>query len=348
MSINTKKYIESFLKIKDKNAHIIDFKLNEPQLKLYNIIKKLKREHKPVRLLILKARQMGFSTETEAILFKEVVTHPNMTAGIIAHEAKATNNLFNMSKLYYDYLPEAIKPRILSRNAQELSFNSKDNKGLNSKISCMTAGDSAGRSGTYNLLHLSEFAFWPGNKKESYISLMQTVPNTKDSMVIIESTANGYEFFKELWDKAVSGESDFIPFFVGWNELSEYSMKYTGFELTEEEKELQKNYGVTLDQLEWRRWCIRNNCGGDIDLFHQEYPINPEEAFLSTGNCVFDTNVINSRLQNVKEPIKRGYFIYEYNDTLPAFGTINPYNGKRYPKYKISNIKWINDKKRIY
>ena len=341
--INTQKYIEKFLKIKDKNSKIVNLKLNYPQQRLYDTIKELKKEHKPVRIIILKARQMGFSTLTEAILFKETATKHNITSGIIAHENKATNNLFNMSKLYYDNLPEAIKPHLQNRNAQELIFNNDNNTGLNSKIVCMTADKDAGRSGTFNFLHLSEFAFWQGNKEEAFTSIMQTVPNNESSMVIIESTANGYEYFKTLWDKATRHETDFVPVFVGWNELPEYSMPYTGFEKTKDELILQKNYELTDDQLEWRRWCIRNNCAGDIKKFNQEYPICPEEAFISSGNCVFDTDAIHKRLGELKKPIKVGWFEYDYNDDMPAYGKKLP-NGAPYPKNKISNIRWHNDK----
>ena len=343
MPINTKKYIENLLKIKDKNSKIVPFKLNEPQTKLYNTIKELKQQHKPVRIIILKARQMGFSTLTEAILFKETATKHNVTSGIIAHESKATNNLFNMSKLYYDNLPEPMKPQLQNRNAQELIFNNPTNTGLNSKIICMTADKDAGRSGTYNFLHLSEFAFWQGNKEEAFTSLMQTVPNNENSIVIIESTANGYEYFKTLWDKATNKETDFVPVFVGWNELTEYSIPYTGFKKTEEEITLQKNYNLTDDQLEWRRWCIRNNCAGDIKKFNQEYPICPEEAFISSGNCVFDTEIIHNRLGELKKPLKVGWFEYDYDDTLPALGKLTSLNTP-YPKYKISNIRWHEDK----
>ena len=45
MNINTKKYIESYIKIRDKAGSIIDFTLNEPQQRLYNIIKELLRVH---------------------------------------------------------------------------------------------------------------------------------------------------------------------------------------------------------------------------------------------------------------------------------------------------------------
>ncbi len=329
MSINTKKYIEKFLKIKTKDSNIIPFKLNQPQNKLYDVIKEIKQQHRPVRIIILKARQMGFSTLTEAILFKETATKRNTTAGIVTHQEDATTNLYNMSKLYYNELPIELKPQVLNSNAKELVFNNKENTGLNSRIRCMTAGSSGvGRSGTYNILHLSEFAFWSGDKKATLNGLMQAVPNNEDSMVIIESTANGYEFFKELWDDAVQGLNDFIPVFLAWYELKEYSMPYTGFTLTAEEQKIKKQFNLTNDQLEWRRWCIRNNCGNDLDQFHQEYPISPEEAFIASGNCYFDKQKINDRLielRNKPVPKRTGRFEYEYKNE------------------QIRSYKWVDD-----
>lgn len=309
MSINTKAYIENYIKIRDKKGNVVPLKLNEPQLKYYNIIRKLYIERKPIRIIILKARQMGFSTETEAIIFKNVVTHHNYNAGIVAHKEDSTTNLFNMSKRMLEYLPEDIKPEQKKSNAKELVFNNSEGTGLDSKIKCMTAGGKGiGRSDTFTALHLSELAFWEGNKKETMTGLLQAVPNTPESMIIIESTANGYEYFKEMWDRAVAGKSDFYPLFIGWNELKEYSMPYTGFKLTKEEVDLQEQYNLTLEQLTWRRWCIENNCSGDINQFKQEYPICPEEAFLSTGNCYFNKENIISRINNVPNPIIRGKF----------------------------------------
>ncbi len=314
MSINTKKYIESYIKIRDKEGNIIPLKFNEPQLKYYNVIKSLHEQHKPIRIIILKARQMGFSTETESIIFKNVVTNHNYNAGIVAHKEDSTTNLFNMSKRMLEYLPETIKPEQKKSNAKELVFNNQSGSGLDSKIKCMTAGGKGiGRSDTFTALHLSELAFWEGNKQNILLGLLQAVPNIPNSMIVIESTANGFDYFKELWDKAVAGENDFYPLFVGWNELEEYKMSYSGFELTKEEKELQDLYNVSLDQLEWRRWCIKNNCGGDIDKFKQEYPITPEEAFLSTGKCYFNKKNIISRINKVEEPKIKGSFACYYD-----------------------------------
>lgn len=334
MSINTKKYIEKYVKIRDKAGNIIDLKLNVGQMKLYNAIKKQREENKPVRIIILKARQIGFSTASESIIFKETATKFNVNSGIIAHKEEATTNLFNMSKRIYDNLPDEMKPALKASNAQELIFDNDKGTGLKSKIKCMTAGSSGvGRSDTFTNLHISELAFWGNKAKETASGLFQAVPNLPNTIIIIESTANGYEYFKELWDMAVKGESDYIAIFVGWNEMPEYQMPYTGFALTEKEKELQRLYNVTLEQLTWRRWCIRNNCAGDEDTFKQEYPINPQEAFLASGACPFDKEKIINRLQEIPNPIKVGYFIYDYDGL------------------KIKNIRWFNDKNgyiRIY
>lgn len=314
MSINTKAYIENYIKIRDKKNNIVPLVFNEPQLKYYNVIKSMHQARKPIRIIILKARQMGFSTETEAVIFKNVVTHHNYNAGIVAHKEDSTTNLFNMSKRMLEYLPEDIKPEQKKSNAKELVFNNDMGTGLDSRIKCMTAGGKGiGRSDTFTALHLSELAFWEGDKKATMTGLLQAVPNTPESMIIIESTANGYEYFKEMWDRAVAGESGFYPLFIGWNELKEYSMPYTGFDLTQEERELKEQYNLTLDQLTWRRWCIQNNCSGDINQFKQEYPICPEEAFLSTGNCYFNKENIINRINTAPEPLVRGKFTCYYD-----------------------------------
>lgn len=330
MSINTRKYIEEYLKIQDKDANIIDLKLNKPQLKLYEALKRQYDEGKPQRAIVLKARQMGFSTLTESMIFKKTATGKNIKSGIVTHEAQATTNLFNMSKRFYNCLPDTLKPEIKNSNAKELIFDNDKGQGLNSSIKCMTAGNSSiGRSDTFQNLHISEYAFWEGDKEKTLAGLMQAVPRKVNTLVVIESTANGFDNFKELWDMAVAGESDFAAVFCAWHELDEYRMPYDGFELTEEERNLKKMFNLDNEQLAWRRWCIKNNCQGDLNMFHQEYPSYPEEAFISSGKCVFSTENIIRRLGEIKRPKKQGSFIYDYDGL------------------KVSNIKWIDEEKGI-
>lgn len=328
--LNTRKYIENFIQIRNKKSRLVLLHFNEPQAKLYRIIQQQHEQQKPIRIIILKARQMGFSTATGGIIFKQVATHRNVDAAIVAHTEQASTNLFNMYKLMYDNLPPELRPQTKASNAKEIIFDNQDSTGLNSKIKCMAAGTKGlGRSMTLKYLHISELAFWEGNVAEQMNGLFQAVPNTPDSMIIVESTANGYEYYKEMWDKATRGENDFYPLFIGWNELKEYSMPYTGFPLTDEEKALMSTHSLTLDQLEWRRWCIRNNCNGDINLFRQEYPITPDEAFIATGRCAFDQEKIVQYLPTIPRPLKTGYFEYQLdlNDKITSYKFIESSKG---------------------
>lgn len=259
---------------------------------------------------------MGFTTATGGVVFEETITAPMIQSAIITHRDATTQEVFEMYKRFYANLPNELKADVLASNAKEIVFNNKEGTGLDSKIKCMTAtDDGVGRGGTTQKVHMSEYAFWK-NAHETYISIMQCVPDTPNSMVIIESTANGYNDFKKLWDKAVAGESDFIPLFFAWFEMPSYRKTYTGFDLTKEEIELMKRFNLDKEQITWRRWCIENNCGGDIDKFRQEYPSTPEEAFLFTGKSYFDMDKLKSAKENCKKPKKRGYFKFQQDANL--------------------------------
>ena len=314
-------YIEGCLKIKTKSGTVVPFRLNDAQRKLYAVAKRQQDAGKPVRLIILKARQLGFSTLTEGLIFHACATRKNVNALIVAHREDATANLFRMSKLFYDELPAPVKPMLRASNAQELVFENPSKlrserearPGLRSRIRCATAGGRGiGRSDTLQCVHLSEYAFWPDGadgKASTLAGILQAVPSLPGTMVVIESTANGFEDFKERWDAAVAGENDFEPVFFAWFENPDYSMLVVpGTEWTPEERDLKAAYQLTDEQLQWRRWCIANNCGGSLDMFRQEYPASPGEAFLHSGTGVFDNEQIVLRLERLPGPAGRGEF----------------------------------------
>ena len=314
-------YIENCLKIKTKSGTVVPFRLNDAQRKLYAVAKRQQDAGKPVRLIILKAWQLGFSTLTEGLIFHACATRRNVNALIVAHREDATANLFRMSKLFYDELPAPVKPMLRASNAQELVFENPSKlrserearPGLRSRIRCATAGGRGiGRSDTLQCVHLSEYAFWPDGadgKASTLAGILQAVPSLPGTMVVIESTANGFEDFKERWDAAVAGENDFEPVFFAWFENPDYSMPVVpGTEWTPEERDLKAAYQLTDEQLQWRRWCIANNCGGSLDMFRQEYPASPGEAFLHSGTGVFDNEQIVLRLERLPGPAGRGEF----------------------------------------
>ena len=329
-------YIENFLKIRDKSAQIIPFKLNKAQNIVLDILKKDEKEGKPKRYIVLKARQMGLSTLFEALIFHDTVAHENKNSLIIAHEEQASTNLFNMSKLYYECLPDVLKPMKKYANGKVLSFENPttddkekaQNPGLRSKISIATAGaGEVGRSSTIHNLHASEVAFFP-DAKTTMLGLLQAVPDQPNTLVVLESTANGVgDWFHEMWMKAERGENEFTPIFLPWfiqpeytrpfrseaekqqfiEEVSTVTKNTNGEEIRTYEWELKEKFGLTWEQLNWRRWTIANKCQGDEMLFMQEYPSTPHEAFISSGRPKFSIQALKKYQTITKEPIRRGY-----------------------------------------
>jgi hypothetical protein len=292
------------LKIRTKDGRLVNFSLNTMQYKIDATIEQLKAEGKPVRIIILKYRQGGASTYTEGRIFHSTSMTKLTNSLIVAHEDDASTNLFNMSKLFYDELPTELKPMKKASNAKEVLFENptldpeekRNSPGLRSRIKIATANNlGAGRSATIHNLHASEVAFWRDGKT-IMLGLMQAVPNTPNTMVILESTANGVGgYFYEEWERAKKGESDFVALFFAWFEEPAYEMDVPdGFTPTEEERELMKKYPqITHRKLVWRRWCIKNNCGGDPETFKQEYPSDDEEAFLVSGRPRFDREALS-------------------------------------------------------
>lgn len=329
-------YIENFLKIKDKTASIVPFKLNKAQRIVMDIMKRDEEAGKPKRYIVLKARQMGLSTLFEGLIFHDTSTSELKNSLIIAHEEQASSNLFQMSKLYFENLPDVLQPMKKYANGKVLSFENPTtddaekgkNPGLRSKISIATAGaGEVGRSATYHNIHASEVAFFP-DAKTTMLGLLQSVPDQPNTMVVMESTANGVgDWFHEMWQKAERGENEFTPIFLPWHIQPEYTRAFrsesekqqfidevsaahqdmSGAEVRSYEWELKEKHDLTWEQLNWRKFTIQNKCQGDDILFMQEYPSTAEEAFISSGRPRFSIRSLRKYQNITKEPIACGY-----------------------------------------
>lgn len=332
-------YFRNFLKIRDKSSKLVPLSVNSAQKIVLDKIKWCEENNVLKRFIILKARQMGISTLIEALIFHDTATNENKISMIIAHEDKATQNLFNMSKLYYEELPGVIQPMKKYSNERALVFENpttdenekRKNPGLRSKITVATANTlDTGRSGTYHNIHASEIAFFPDAQK-TMLALLQGVPDDMNTLVVLESTANGVGgYFYDMWQQAMRGENDFIPIFLPWFTDPTYSRPFksevereafiaevnsvtkdaNGKEIHTIEYELRDKYGLTYEQLNWRRWCISNKCGGDEELFRQEYPSTPEEAFIASGRPKFNISALKKYATLTKKP-KCGYIVPE-------------------------------------
>lgn len=270
-------------------------------------VERQRNDGKPVRIIILKARQLGMSTITEAVLFWDAFLHDHRHSMVIAHETDSSEHLLGMTKTYWEHFPykALYTPKYLSR--KELEW-----KETNSTIRVATAKNvRTGRGRTLQALHASEAAFWD-RPAELMLGLRQTIPQVPGTLIIVESTGNGVgDWFYETWQEAEIGENDYTPLFFPWWRHPEYCGSFIGVtrplgHLTEEERIL-KAIGVDDDHLVWRRWAIKNLAGNDDSTFMQEYPATPEEAFISTGTNVFPI----SALRQCYEPMEgaRGFMI---------------------------------------
>jgi hypothetical protein len=266
----------------------------------------------PVRVIILKARQMGMSTATEGTLFNWCFLHPGCRALVIAHETKASQNLFEMTKLMWEEW--IFRSGFHERHNTQKTLSWEETRSSMSVATARNAG--SGRSFTYHAVHASECAFWE-EPERLLTGLNQSVPYKHGTIIVLESTANGVgNWFHTEWQRAVHKESNYVPLFFPWYVLDEYSIPATTLrtrDLDEEEKDIAEQFNLTLPQLAWRRQTIQNECLGDLNKFHQEYPSTPDEAFLTTGHHVFPL----VKLEECYEP-KQGQrgFLHDNNGRI--------------------------------
>ncbi|MBK9497320.1 MAG: hypothetical protein IPO08_22930 [Xanthomonadales bacterium] len=286
-------YAAECLKVLPKEGgEAIPFELNRAQRYIHARLEQQLKETGKVRALLLKGRQQGGSTYIGARFYKRTSTEVGKGAFIIAHEDKATTNLFKMVKRFH--LNNPLAPSTGATNAQELIFDK-----LDGGYKLATAGSKdVGRSNTVQYLHGSEVAFWK-NASTHLAGIGNTVADMPGTEIILETTANGIgNTFHQLWQKAERGEGEYIAIFVPWFWQDEYQAKAKeGFEdsLSDADREYMQAYGLTLAQMQWRANKIATYDDGDEWLFDQEYPATPALAFqTSSTNPLISPALVNA------------------------------------------------------
>jgi hypothetical protein len=274
-------FFSRYLQIRPKTGALAPLTLNAAQLKICRALEEQRAQTGRNRAIILKGRQIGCSTLIAAMNFHRMIHEPGLRTAIIAHERHASANLSEIIRRFYEHLPEDMKPPIATANAQSLLFDK-----LDSGFLIYVAGlEGAGRSATAQCLHASEVAQWP-DLDAQMASVMQTVPDGAGTSIILESTAFGHNAFFELWQRSTAGETDFLPIFISWAMMPEYRRPVDAdFKMTGEEARLADLHNLDAEQIAWRRAKIRELRGEEY--FRQEYPLEPSEAFVSTGHDSF-------------------------------------------------------------
>jgi len=259
----------------------------------------------PARICILKARQLGMSTWTEALGFSEVFHRPNWEAIAVSKDDKSTNTIFRMTQLFQEEMvTEGTNKSTKASNAREIQFSAPHR----SRFSCATAGSKGvGRSERIHFLHASEVAFWE-NAAEQLAGLYQVVPKNPRTCIVLESTANGvggafYDTFMNAVDRMRRDINDlygYVPVFLPWQDFSEYRVEPPkSFEPSYEERRIQAQYDLTDSQVFWRHLKL-DELNGDEALFKQEYPSTALEAFQSSGNPIFSQDMIRYQQKRLR------------------------------------------------
>lgn len=299
--------IERYIKIDTKEGDIVAFQLNDAQIALYKELCLQRRRGERMRINILKARQLGMSTFIAALYIILTLLVPGQRAVVVADIAENAKKIFEKYQFMYQSLPEWIKDVIPLKadNAHELVVAYGARK---SSIRVVTVGDHAGRGTTCQYLHLSEVAFWK-DIKSVIKSLNQTV-STKNaySIIIYETTANGVNEYKNMYDNAVGGNSSFKAVFYPWFLDKDYRMDYNGFKLMPHEEKLVKELHLDLTQIAWYRFKL-NEMEGDLNSLKQEYPSTPLEAFITTGSSLFPMDLV---LKRKSEILNKKFPRYEF------------------------------------
>lgn len=317
--------------IKDKAGKRVKFRLNWAQDSYHHA--------KHFFNVILKARQLGFSTFTLIDYLDDCLFSSNIAAGVIADTKDNAEDLFkNKVKFAYDNLPDWLKAERTATqdSARQLVFNNG---------SSFTIGTSL-RSGTYQRLLVSEYgkisAKFPEKAREIKTGALNTVE--AGQRITVESTAEGKtgEFFelceqaRKLKDKPNLTRLQPKMHFYAWFDNPEYKLTDEETILTSISKEIQtylEPFNLTQNQIAW--YAAKEAIMGD-DM-RREYPSTAEEAFEGSLEGAYYTR----QMAELRKSNQITFVPYDRSYTVSTYWDI----GKTRDQSSILFCQEINNKK---
>ncbi len=323
--------IESTFYIVNKERATVPFFFNEVQR---DFIRKLETLGTSKPFFILKSRQQGFTSLITAIQLSYAIVRKNFAGFTMADRSDNTRAIFNdKARVVYDRLPDELKPTEKFNSMNELFFSR-----LNSSWRIATATDQVGRSRTLNFVHFSEAAFYECSLAELQKGIGEAI--TAGAIQVYETTAHGFNEAKDLWDSGSCHNC-----FYEWWRTSEYrSTEYQYLETTDawliERIELLKELGLDREQITW--YCKKYDGYLDKNTIKQEYPITPTEAFISSGDSVFDMESLNNQIARAQalQGGRKGFFTYK-KEAVPVENS----EGKTEDfEWKITDIRFVESR----
>lgn len=323
-----------YIKNKDGGEDVL-FRLTRPQRRFVKRLESLRKAGKPIRIILLKARQWGGSTTSQLYMaWLQLIHKVGLNSLIIAHQGTGSDEIKDM----FDRMIKAYPAEMLHRLGEAYNENEPKLVGVgksgsiyrvpqrNCKIKIGTAERPDGcRGGDYSLVHLSEVGLWKateGKKPEDIVrSACSGVLYKPYTMIVYESTANGTgNFFQREYDAAKKGDSQFEAMFVSWFDIEKYSVEIEDIRAFAERlyegrnnanvtsaREESGRYlwalwekGATLEAINW--YILERAKYGDHASMASEYPSDDIEAFVHSGTMVFDKYKVELFDRYCKEP----------------------------------------------
>lgn len=279
--------ISHFYKIKDKQKNLVTFKRNKAQ-RHFN-------ENKHTRNIILKSRQLGFTTDEAIDMLDETLFEKNSESLLIAQDLDKSKDIFdNKIKLAWDNFKLSHLYEVDLNSARRLKVGFGD--GNYSSI----VVDLSGRSGTFNRLHITEFAKickeFPDRAREIIEGSIPAVP--LEGRVDIESTAEEsfgifHDIFWEAWNRGEPKHpTQFKAHFYNWRWDEQIEQINPITDLPKEFLEYQLLHSLNDKEISY--YYLKFLSLGENDrswaTMKKEFPTTPEEAFTASGEKFFDLN----------------------------------------------------------
>lgn len=296
------------------------------------IFKTLENEPHRRTFLILKGRQLGITTILQLFDLFWIMLHQGIRLALIFHHYNIrTVQRQNLRALYYS-LPQHVRVPVIVDNRELFKLKNLSEIHFFSPTTRASSEGQMARSLSFHMMHASEVAFYPNwtDLQAIQAGLSELHPAR---LFIYESTANGYNYFFDMWKTAYEAEG-IKNLFIGWwlkesNRIKrdDPMFKAYGYPLTREEKEWVKKvksyYGYELDieQIAFFRYQLYEKFAGDLETCLQEFPFTEDEAFKLSGMRYLDAQKLHELRKEVEKIEKRYYFIdWEPNkiQILPA------------------------------
>lgn len=271
----------------------VKFKLRKAQRKLLKVLVEQAFSLKPIRVILVKARQWGGSTLIQLFCaWIQLFHRKNWNSVIATHIEEAARNIRSMYTLVAERHPKDILD--IKFRAFEGSSKNKQivDRGCVIYIGSMERPNSL-HSGNYKLVHCSEVGYWKettNRKPSDFVNAFEgSVPLEPFTLVALESTAKGTgNFFHTTWLSATKGENAYTPIFVAWWEIDMYTLPFESYEDMKMFVESMNDYelwafslGATLEGLHWYREK-RKGFDNDWDM-QEQFPTTADEAFVTSG-----------------------------------------------------------------